>query len=210
MTDYRDITESVISGDGDASVGRVKEALAQGEDPKKILDIALVPAMTEIGNRFSRGELFFPELLMGGEAMTAAVEELRPHMAGGDVPKVGKFLIGTVKDDMHDIGKNIVITFLEANGWEVTDLGIDNSPEKFCEALRQDDFDVVGLSSLLTLTMQWQAETIKMMKKEGLLDKVKVMVGGVPVNQEWADKIGADAWGKDAVDTVKNANKLIA
>jgi 5-methyltetrahydrofolate--homocysteine methyltransferase len=122
---------------------------------------------------------------------------------------VGKYLIGTVKDDMHDIGKTIVIMFLQAHGWEVCDLGVDVPPEKFCDEVKKGDFDILGLSALLTITMPNMEKTISALKNAGLRDKVKVMVGGVSLNQDYADQIGADAYGKDAVDTIRKAKQLI-
>ncbi|MEE9399881.1 MAG: corrinoid protein [Dehalococcoidales bacterium] len=209
MIDLSEISQSVKEGEVSATTAKTKAALEENIAAEEILDKGLLPGVEEVGNLFAKGELYFPELMMAGEAMKAAMEELRPELSRKKIPSVGKFLIGTVKDDMHDIGKNIVVMFLEANGWEVTDLGTDLPPEKFCEEVKRGDFDVLGLSALLTLTMPYMGQTIDALKEAGLRDKVKVMVGGVSVTQEYTDQIGADAFGKDAVDAYRKAKQLI-
>jgi len=165
--------------------------------------------MDRIGSAFENGEIFLPELLMAGDAMKAALELLRPELAKRGVPYIGKYAIGTVQGDLHDIGKNIVILMLEGNGWEVTDLGTDVSPEQFCEVVRKGDFDVLGMSALLTFTMPKMAETISALKAARLRDKMKIMVGGAPVTQTFTEKIGADAYARDAVEAVAKAKSLL-
>lgn len=204
-----EISKSVLAGDVSSTVAKAKTALDENITAKDILDKGLLPGIEEVGDLFEKGELYFPELMMAGEAMKAAIEVLRPELSSKKVSSAGKYVIGTVQGDMHDIGKNIVIMFLEANGWEITDLGTDQPPEKFCEAVEKGDFDILGLSALLTFSMPVMGQTIKALKNAGLRDKVKVMVGGVSVTQDYADQIGADAYGKDAVDAVRKANQLI-
>lgn len=209
MINLREISQSVKEGEVSAAVAKTRAALDENIAAKDILDMGLVPGIEEVGNLFAKGELYFPELMMAGEAMKATIELLSPELLKKKVPSVGKFLIGTVQDDMHDIGKNIVIMFLQANGWEVTDLGSDQPPERFCEEVRKGNFDIIGLSALLTITMPYMGQTIDALKEAGLRDKVKVMIGGVSVTQDYTDQIGADAYGKDVVDTVRKAKQLI-
>ncbi len=209
MVDLSEISKSVKDGDVSDTVAKTKTALGENIPARDILYKGLLPGIEEVGILFAKGELYFPELIMAGEAMTAATEQLKPELTSKNVPSIGKFAIGTVKDDIHDIGKNIVSMFLEANGWQVTDLGIDQPPEKFCEEVEKGEFDILGLSALLTISMPNLGKTISALKEGGLRGKVKVMVGGVSVTQDYADQIGADAWGKDAVDTVRKAKQLI-
>lgn len=209
MVNLSEISQSVKDGEVAETVGRTKAALEGNIPAKDILDEGLLPGIEEVGDLFAKGELYFPELMMAGEAVKEAVELLRPELTKKQVPNVGKYLIGTVKDDMHDIGKNIVIMFLQAHGWEVSDLGTDVPQEKFCEEVKKGDFDILGLSALLTITMPNMEETISALKNAGLRDKVKVMVGGVSINQDYADRIGADAYGKDAVDALRKAKQLL-
>lgn len=209
MINLREISQSVKEGEVSAAVAKTRAALDENIAAKDILDMGLVPGIEEVGNLFAKGELYFPELMMAGEAMKATIELLSPELLKKKVPSVGKFLIGTVQDDMHDIGKNIVIMFLQANGWEVTDLGSDQPPERFCEEVRKGNFDIIGLSALLTITMPYMGQTIDALKEAGLRDKVKVMIGGVSVTQDYTNQIGADAYGKDVVDTVRKAKQLI-
>ena len=153
--------------------------------------------------------MFFPELLMAANAMKAAVSLLKPELSKTKGVTVGKYLIGTVPGDAHDIGKNIVIMMLEQNGWEVTDLGIDVPEEKFCKAVKEGDYDILGLSALLTFTMPMLTDVINALKVAGLRDKVKIMVGGAPVTEKIATEAGADAYANDAVEAVKKAKGLI-
>jgi 5-methyltetrahydrofolate--homocysteine methyltransferase len=204
-----EISQSVKDGEVTETVAKTKAALEANVPTKDILDKGLLPGIEEVGDLFAKGELYFPELMMAGEAMKEATELLKPELSEKKVPNVGKYLIGTVKDDMHDIGKNIVIMFLQAHGWEVSDLGVDVPPEKFCEEVKKGGFDILGISALLTITMPNMEKTISALKDAGLRDKVKVMVGGVSLNQDYADRIGADAYGKDAVDTIRKAKQLL-
>lgn len=208
MSDLNAIKASIINGDLDQAAELAQAALDAGTSAREILDGGLVPALNEVGRRFQEGEFFFPELLVAGEATKMAMERLKPALTQSGTPSVGKYVIGTVKGDIHDIGKNIVVMMLEGNGWEVTDLGTDVSAEQFCQAIREDGYKILGLSALLTTTIPRLAETIDALKEGGLRDKVKVMVGGVSVNQEYADKIGADAYGRNAFEAVNKAREL--
>ena len=209
MSDLEMLKSSLISGDIEKTEELTTAALASGTPAKEIMDRGLIPGLDEVGRRFQEGEYFFPELLVSGEAMKTAMARLRPELTKSGGADIGKYLIGTVRGDIHDIGKNIVIMMLEGNGFEVTDLGIDVPTETFIKAVRDSDYQILGMSALLTTTIPRLAETIEALGAEGLRDKVMVMVGGVSVTKEYADKIGADAWGKDAIDAVAEAKRLI-
>jgi 5-methyltetrahydrofolate--homocysteine methyltransferase len=209
MVDFDKIKESLISGDIEQTEALTAAALEAGVPPKEILDRGLVPGLDVVGKKFQDGEYFFPELLVAGEAMKTAMARLRPALTSSGGATTGKYLIGTVKGDIHDIGKNIVIMMLEGNGWEVTDLGIDVSTEAFIKAIKEDDYQILGLSALLTTTIPRLPEAIEALKAEGLRDRIKVMVGGVSVTRAYAEKIGADAYGRDAVDAVAEAKRLL-
>ncbi len=204
-----EISQSVIDGNSSKAEELTRAAMAVQIPAKKILYEGLVPAMKTVGELFERGEYYFPELLLAGEAMKGALEHLKPILVKEGTAYTGKYAIGTVQGDIHDIGKNIIIMMLEANGWEVKDLGVDVSPEGFCSAVKEGDFQVLGMSSLLTLTMPHMAETINALKEAGLRDKVKIMIGGAPVTQDFAAKIGADAFGRDAVQAVTKAENMV-
>jgi len=209
MFDLVKLKDSLIRGDIEKTEELAGAALDAGVPAKEILDKGLIPGLDEVGRRFQEGEYFFPELLVSGEAMKTALARLKPELSKAGGTTVSKYVIGTVRGDIHDIGKNIVIMMLEGNGWDVTDLGIDVPTETFCKAIKENDFQILGMSALLTTTIPRLAETIETLKAEGLRDKVKVMVGGVSVTQAYADKIGADAYGRDAVDAVTEAKRLM-
>lgn len=209
MIDFNELNKSVIEGNATKVRELTKAALDDKGLAKEILDKGLIPGIRKVGNLFEAGEYFLPELIVSGEAMMAALELLEPLLSKGDIPRTGKYLIGTVQGDVHSIGKNIVTMMLKANGWGVTDLGVDIAPEDFCSAVREGDFQILGMSSLLTTTMTNGGKTIEALKAAGLRDKVKVMVGGAPVTKEWADKIGADAYAADGSAAVKLAAALI-
>jgi len=206
---FKKLAEAVIKGNDKDAVDFCKEAVKKGLTARDILENGLMSGIREVGEFFSKGDYFLPELLISGMAMQAAVAELEPLLnEGGSDYHVGKYLIGTVKGDIHDIGKNIVIMMLKGNGWEVTDLGVDVSPEKICSEIAQGDYDVFGMSTLLTVTMPAANETIQAITKAGLRDKIKIMIGGAPVTQEYADQIGADGYAKDAFEAVNKALAL--
>ena len=192
---------------------QVKELTQQGIDagipPTTMLFEALIPALEEVGARFERGDWFVPEMLIAGKAMAGALEVLRPLLAISGTETVGKFLMGTVKGDVHDIGKNLVNIMLEGAGFEVIDLGVQVSPEKFVAAVEEHQPDVLGMSAFLTTTMPMFKANITALEKAGLRDKVIVMVGGAPVTQEYADVVGADGYAADAASATKRAKALM-
>jgi methylmalonyl-CoA mutase cobalamin-binding domain/chain len=170
----------------------------------------MVPAMDEVGRRFQCEEFFVPELLLSGRAMKATLELLRPLLSASGAQPAGRVVIGTVKGDLHDIGKNLVASLLEGGGFEVYDVGADVSPERFIEAIQSRNPDIVALSALLTVTMPAMKTTIDELKRAGVRDSVKVMIGGAPVTRQYAEEIGADAYGEDASVAVSIARSLIA
>ncbi len=204
-----ELSQSVINGDSSKAAELTKAALEAKVPAETILREGLVPAMKTVGELFERGEYYFPELLLAGEVMKGALEYLKPLLGKGGTAYAGKYAIGTVQGDVHDIGKNIIIMMLEVNGWEVTDLGVDVSPEAFCLAVKEGDYQILGMSAMLTLTMPNMAKTIDVLREAGLRDKVKVMVGGAPVTRGFADQIGADAYGRDAVETINKAESFM-
>ncbi|MGH3729030.1 MAG: corrinoid protein [Micromonosporaceae bacterium] len=185
------------------------QGLAAGMAPETMLFEALIPSLEEVGARFERGDFFVPEMLIAGKAMSGALEILRPLLAETGAETVGTFLMGTVKGDVHDIGKNLVNIMLEGAGFHVIDLGVQVAPEKFVEAIAEHKPDVVGFSAFLTTTMPMFKANINALQKAGLRDQVIVMVGGAPVTQEYADAVGADGYAADASATVKKAKELM-
>jgi len=200
--ELRDLTKAMSECNQEDTVKLVSGYAGKGIGVNVILD-SLTQGLTELGEKFSCGEAFIPELVFAGEIFNEARKILAPYMAKGPESQLkgkGKVAIATVKGDLHDIGKNLVITFLSLGGYEVLDLGTDVPNEKLIEVVQKEEPDVIGLSSLLTTTMLSQRQFMVMLKEKGLRDKVKVIVGGAPVSQAWADEIGADAYGADAVD----------
>ena len=185
------------------------EALGMSMEPQTLLFDALIPSLEEVGARFERGDFFVPEMLIAGRAMAGAMEVLRPLLAETGVETVGKFLMGTVKGDVHDIGKNLVNIMLEGAGFEVIDLGVQVAPEKFVDAIKEHQPDIVGFSAFLTTTMPMFKANMNALQKAGLRDSVIVMVGGAPVTQEYADAVGADGYAADASASVKRAKSLL-
>jgi methylmalonyl-CoA mutase cobalamin-binding domain/chain len=183
--------------------------LENGMGPERLLFEALIPSLEEVGARFERGDFFVPEMLIAGRAMAGALEVLRPLLADTGAETVGTFLMGTVKGDVHDIGKNLVNIMLEGAGFEVIDLGVQVAPEKFVAAVQEHKPDVVGFSAFLTTTMPMFKANINALEKAGLRDQVIVMVGGAPVTQEYADAVGADGYAADASTAVRKAKELI-
>ena len=188
---------------------RTKELLAEGTEPMVILD-ACREALDIIGQRFERKEAFVPELIMAGEMMNAITEVVKPKLAQ-DKPTepLGKVLMGTVEGDIHDIGKDVVVFMLEANGFEVIDLGVDVSPDAFVQKIAETQPDVIGLSGLLTLAFQSMKETVDAIREAGLRDQVKIMLGGAPVDEHVQEYSGADGWGKDAMEAVALARQWV-
>ncbi len=209
MVNLDELSKAIINGDSDVAFELTKKALDANILASEILHKGLIPGLREVGDLFEKGEYFLPELIVSGDAVAQALELLEPLLGKEDASHMGKYLIGTVQGDVHDLGKNIVIMMLRGNGWEVTDLGVDVSPEEFCAAIDKGNFQILGMSSLLTMTMPSAARTIELLKAAGLRNKVKVMVGGAPTTAEWAEKIGADAHAKDGPTAAKAAAALV-
>ena len=182
-----------------------REALQQGESARSIVSAGLVRGMDQLGEDFSANRAFVPEMLMAARCMTAALEELKPLMAGGGARTVGRACIGTVRGDMHDIGKNLVKIMLEGSGVEVVDLGVDVPPERFVETARRENCDIIACSSLLTTTMQEMRRVVTLAQQEGIRDRVKIFVGGAPISQSFCDEIGADVYTEDAAAAARAA-----
>lgn len=195
---YEKLSTAVLEGNSGQTPKLAQKALDQGLTPKDILDNGLVVGMNEVGARFKRGDMFVPEVLMSAEAMQAGLLVLRPHLVSSGAKLIGKIVIGTVKGDLHDIGKNLVGMLCEGAGFEVIDLGFNIDPDKFVTAIKEHQPDIVGMSALLTTTMRAMGHTIKAIEEAGLRDQVKIMVGGAPVDNEFAKRIGADGYGSNA------------
>jgi len=202
------LSEAVIKGDQNTAVEITKAALEEGTAAESILNEGLVAGMDIIGGRFKKNEVYIPEVLIAARAMKMAMEVLEPELAKAGVEPVGKFLIGTAKGDLHDIGKNLVAMMLKGAGFEVVDLGVDVAPEKFVEQAKSSGSQLIGISALLTTTMPGMEEVIKSLKDAGIT--AKVMIGGAPVTQAYADKIGADGYAADAASAVDVAKSLVA
>jgi len=209
MPELKQLYDAVVRGDAKATQALTQEALAEGVDPLELVNQYMVPAMDEVGRRFECNEYFVPELLISARAMKAALELLRPLLtARGDKP-VGRVAIGTVKGDLHDIGKNLVASLLEGGGFEVIDLGVNVAPEQFIATINQKQANIIAMSALLTTTMPAMKTTIDVLKQAGVRDKVKVLIGGAPITQKYADEIGADGYSESAVGAVALAKKAV-
>jgi len=206
--DIKEIYQNVIEGNAPAVQASVNAALAQGLPAEVILNQALIAAMEEVGKRFEEGEFFVPEMLIAARAMQSGLAILKPHLAAGGVKAAGRIAIGTVKGDLHDIGKNLVAMMLEGAGYEVKDLGTDVDPQAFVKAA-QEGVQVIGMSALLTTTMSNMQTTIQALQAAGLRDKVKVVIGGAPVTENYARQIGADAFAPDASSAVRTVRQLV-
>lgn len=203
------LSTCILEGDAEAAPGLVQKALDDGVAPKMILDDGMVVGMNEVGDRFKRGDMFVPEVLMSAEAMQTGLEILRPELASSGVKLIGKVVLGTVQGDLHDIGKNLVGMMCEGAGFEVIDLGFNQKPEAFVDAVKEHQPNIVGMSALLTTTMRAMGHTIKSLEEAGLRDQLKIMVGGAPVDQAFADRIGADGYGSNAVAGSDLAKRLV-
>jgi trimethylamine corrinoid protein len=206
------LATAVVNGDRDLAAHSAKEAIGESIDPIEALEEGLSKGMDEVGDRFGNGEAYLPELLMAAEAYNSAMEVLTPEIEarGKKTARRGKIIIGTVKGDVHTIGKVIVATILSTNGYEVVDIGVDNSTLKFIQEAERVGADVIALSSLMTTTMPAQREVIDTLKELNLRDKYKVIIGGGPVSQEWAEEIGADGYGKTAIEAVAVVTELLS
>ena len=187
----------------------VEQALGEGLEPLQILNQAMIPALQIVGEKFRKDEIFLPEVMLSARAFKSAFDLLKPRLLEGEYQPRAKVVIGTVFGDVHDIGKNIVCALLEGNGYQVIDLGVNVSAEKFISALRTEQAEILGMSTLLTTTMPEMARVIQALEKEGLRGKVKVIVGGAPVTREYAQQIGADGYGEDAQQGVEIINQWI-
>jgi 5-methyltetrahydrofolate--homocysteine methyltransferase len=210
MADLKELYNAVVNGDAKATHSITQQAIQDGVDPLKLVNEYMIPAMDEVGRRFEANEYFVPELLISARAMKASLDIIRPLLtARGDKP-AGKVAIGTVKGDLHDIGKNLVASLLEGGGFEVIDLGVNVTPEKFIETVREKNANIIAMSALLTTTMPAMRTTIEALKQAGVRQQVKVLIGGAPITQKYADEIGADGYSETAVGAVALAKKAVA
>ena len=207
--DWRSLWTAVEEGDHRFTDQRTREAIAAGIDPRAILDDGLFPGFNLQGDRFSAQIIFIPEMLITARAMKAGLALIRPLLAANKEKPVGTFVMGTVLGDMHDIGQSIVTIMLENAGFAVINLGTDVHPDRFIATALENKADLVGFSALLSTTVYYQKVTIEEFRKAGHREKVKILIGGAPTSQEWATECGADGWGKDAVEAVKLALKLV-
>lgn len=204
-----ELKQAVLEGEDEKTRELAEKAIKNGIEPSKILNDALIPAMEIVGKEYEEGKRYIPEMLISAEAMKAAMEVLRPVFVETGVKFKGKVVIGTVEGDLHDIGKNLVAMMLEGAGFEVIDLGVEVPAARFVQAVREHKPDVLGISALLTTTMVHMPDVIEALREAGLRDEVKIIVGGAPVTQEYAEKIGADAYAPDAAAAVEVVKRLI-
>lgn len=209
MNNLAEIAEALIEGDAPHVKHLTETALKAGTSPLDIVNQGLIKGMDVVGEKFRKMEISVPEVLISARAMHTSLEILKPLLSEHGIEARGTFMIGTVKGDIHDIGKNLVGMLMEGAGFNVIDLGVDLSALTFVDKIREHNPDIVGMSALLTVTMQEMEDIIKAIEAEGLRDSVKIMVGGAPVTQDFADKIGADAYGEDARDAVEKAKALL-
>jgi len=207
MADLKALSEAIIKGDQKTAVEMTRQALSEGVPPASILNEGLIAGMNVIGVRFKANQVYIPEVLISARAMKMAMEVLEPKLVEAGVKPLGKALVGTVQGDLHDIGKNLVAMLLKGAGFEVIDLGVDSSPEKFVAKAKESNPQIIGLSALLTTTMPAMEKTIRAIKDAGLT--AKTMIGGAPVTQAYADKIGADGYAPDAASAVDLAKSLL-
>ena len=207
---FEKLAQTVIDGEPEEAAELAQQALAQGLDALDCINKGLSPGIDEVGELFATGEYYLPDLILGGDAMKAALEVLEPALAGGQNREIlGRVVLGTVEGDLHEIGKTLVGTMLTANGFEVIDIGVDQPASKFVAAVKEHDATLVGASALLTTTMLHQQEVVGALKEAGLSDRVKVMIGGAPITENWAKEIGADGYAEDAIGAVAVAKELV-
>lgn len=210
MESLQPLYDSVVNGDAKTSKAAAERALAAGIAPLCLVQEHMVPAMAEVGRRFEANEYFVPELLISARAMKAALELIRPLLVASGVEPAGRVALGTVKGDLHDIGKNLVGAMLEGGGFDVIDLGVNVEPEKFIAVVREKQVNIVAISALLTTTMPAMRTTIEALRQAGVREQVKVLVGGAPISQKYADEIGADGYSENAAGAVAMARKVCA
>ncbi len=209
MADLQALAEAVINGKKEEAERLTQEAIDGGIKPGTIINDGLIAGMTVVGEKFKNNEFYVPEVLIAARAMQSAMAMVKPLLADGEVTSKGKVVIGTVKGDLHDIGKNLVAMMLEGGGYEVIDLEVDVAPEKYVAAAAENNADVIALSALLTTTMPSMKDTVDALAEAGLKGKVKVIIGGAPVTQSYADEIGADGYAPDAASAVDKVNELL-
>ena len=209
MSDFKVLSEAISKGDINTAVSETRRALDAGRSAQDILDNGLIDTMNEVGDRFSSGLIFVPQMLRSAKAMQECTKVLKPYFQEGDVVSKGKVLMGTVKGDLHDIGKNLVSMMMEGAGFTIIDLGVDVPPEHFVEKTKEVKPDIVGMSALLSTTMPAMADTIEALRVAGIRKKVKIMIGGAPVTDKYAQKIGADSYASDAGSAVTRAKELL-
>ena len=210
MVDLNLLYEAILNGKLEQAVDVTNQAIADGVEPQAIINGYMIKAMEEVGQRFQRGEAFVPNLLMAARAMKGSLDILKPLMKGDASTTLGKVVIGTVKGDLHDIGKNLVASMLEGCGFEVINLGVDVPSDKFIAAIKENNADILCLSALLTTTMNYMKDVIEALKADGLRDQVKVMVGGAPVTAMFAEQVGADGYSEEASEAVALARRLVS
>ena len=203
------LKQSIIDGNHKQAVVFTNQLIEAGAEPQAILNEGLIAGMSEVGELFKQGEYFVPEMLIAARAMKSSLEVLRPRLVDKGIKPIGTIVLGTVRGDLHDIGKNLTGMFLEGAGFKVVDLGVDVTAEKFIAAIRENDAELLGMSALLTTTMTYTADVIKALDAEGMRGKVKVIVGGAPITEEWAKQIGADAFALDAASGADRCKELL-
>ena len=208
MADYEALAGAIIECDAAKVDELTRKLVDEGAKPQEVINKGLISGMNVVGDRFKKGEMYVPEVMMAAKAMHAGMDIVKPMLTEGETSSTGTVVLGTVAGDLHDIGKNMVGMMMESGGMEVVDAGIDVPPEKFAEAVRDNKPQIVGMSALLTTTMLAMKDTIEVLKEEGLRDSVKIIVGGAPVTQDFADEIGADGWAPDAASAKDLAQKL--
>ena len=208
MSDPAELFDAILTGNAKKAAEITRAALDAKVDPTELLQKQMIPAMDEVGKRFECNEYFVPELLIAARAMKTSLELLTPQLAAAGAKPAGRVVIGTVQGDLHDIGKNLVASMLEGGGFQVVDLGVDVTPEQFVEAVQEKDGAIVALSALLTTTMTMMKSVIEAIQAAGLREKTKVMIGGAPITQQYADEIGADGYSDNASAAVALARKL--
>ena len=209
MPESRELYDAILSGDAKLAISLTTKALEEGCDPLELVAGSMIPAMDEVGRRFSCQEFYVPDLLLAGRAMKGALQLVRPLLAAGGSEPTGKVVIGTVKGDLHDIGKNLVASLLEGGGFQIVDLGVDVPPAQFVRAVQKSEAGIVALSALLTTTLPAMKTVVEAFQQAGIRDRVKIMIGGAQVTRQYAAEIGADVYCKDAVSAVQTARALV-
>jgi 5-methyltetrahydrofolate--homocysteine methyltransferase len=209
VSDLESLAQAIIGGKKDQAEALTKQAIEDGAAPEEVLSKGLIAGMNVVGQKFKANEFYVPEVLIAARAMKASMEQLKPALAVTGAQPVAKVAIGTVKGDLHDIGKNLVAMMLEGAGFEIIDLGVDVKPEKFVESVMEKSANIIALSALLTTTMPSMKDTIAALEAAGIRDKVKVMIGGAPVTQNYSDEIGADGYSPDAASAVDTAKSFV-